>query len=82
MTSSGTLPAGRAYLPATDDTKAPRLTIGDDGMTGIRTMSDVRSKMSDVWYTLDGRKIVDGKSVNVKLPKGIYIKNGKKLIVR
>ncbi len=82
LTSSGTLPAGRAYLPATDDTKAPRLTIGDDGMTGIRTMSDVRSKMSDVWYTLDGRKIVDGKSVNGKLPKGIYIKNGKKLIVR
>ena len=77
LTSSGTLPAGRAYLPATDDTKAPRLTIGDDGMTGIRTMSDVRSKMSDVWYTLDGRKLV-----KAPVAKGLYIKNGKKLIVR
>jgi hypothetical protein len=61
---------------------APTLKIVFDETTSIRTMSDVRSKMSDVWYTLDGRKIVDGKSVNGKLPKGIYIKNGKKLIVR
>ena len=78
LTSSGTLPAGRAYLPATATaTQAPRLSIGGDGMTGIRTMSDVRSKMSDVWYTLDGRKLV-----KAPVAKGLYIKNGKKLIVR
>ena len=25
--------------------------------TGIKTMSDVRGLMSDVWYTIDGRKL-------------------------
>jgi hypothetical protein len=35
-----------------------------------------RSKMSDVWYTLDGRKL-DGKPTK----KGLYIHNGNKLVI-
>ena len=31
-------------------------------------------------YDLSGRKIVNGKWLNGKLPKGIYIQNGKKLL--
>ena len=33
-------------------------------------------------YDLSGRKIVNGKSVNSKLPSGIYVKNGRKFIVK
>ena len=36
----------------------------------------------DAWYTLDGKKMVDGKWVNGKLPQGIYIHNGRKEAVR
>jgi hypothetical protein len=32
-------------------------------------------------YDLTGRKIVNGKWLNGKLPKGIYIQNGKKLLI-
>ena len=39
-------------------------------------MSDGRSKMEDVWYDLSGRKMVNG-----KLLKGIYINNGKKIVI-
>ena len=45
--------------------------------TGIVPMSDVRSKMSDVWFTLDGRRL-DGKPTM----KGIYVNNGMKVIVK
>ena len=45
--------------------------------TGIKTMADVRGPMSDAWYTLDGRKL-QGKPTT----KGMYIYNGRKLIVK
>ena len=44
--------------------------------TGIKTMSDVRSMMSDVWYDLNGRKLT-GRPTK----KGIYIHNGKKVVI-
>ena len=45
--------------------------------TGIQTMSDVRSKMSDDWYTLDGRKL-QGKPTK----KGVYINGGRKVVIK
>ena len=43
--------------------------------TGVKTMEEVRSKMSEVWYDLFGRKL-SGKPTQ----KGIYINKGKKLM--
>jgi rhamnogalacturonan endolyase len=45
-------------------------------LTGIITMSDVRSEMSDVWYTLDGQKL-SSKPVR----NGIYIHQGQKVVI-
>lgn len=64
------------------DPLAPSLDIvsnidDNNETTGIITMSDVRSKMSDVWYTLDGHKL-DGKPTK----KGLYIHNGNKLVIK
>ena len=47
--------------------------------TGIETMSDGRGKMSDVWYDLQGRKMVNGQQPTVK---GLYINNGKKVVIK
>ena len=83
-TSGGTLGANRAYLRIlTEDLAANAklsLSFDDDETTDIETMSDVRGKMSDVWYDLSGRKIVNPS--NGQMPKGIYIQNGKKYVVR
>jgi len=46
-----------------------------------RTIDDLRSD-SDAWYDLQGRKIVNSKSVNRKLPKGLYIRGNKKIIIK
>ena len=86
-TSGGTLGANRAYLRmptgkltgVAANAKLP-LSYGDDETTDIETMSDVRCQMSDVWYDLSGRKIVNPS--NGQMPKGIYIQNGKKYVVR
>lgn len=43
--------------------------------TGIKSMSEVRGQMSNVWYTLDGRRI-QGQPTK----SGLYILNGKKVI--
>ena len=45
--------------------------------TGIKTMKDVRGMMSDVWYTIDGRRL-SGKPAL----KGLYIVNGKKVVIK
>ena len=94
-TETGTIRANRAFLRLTNDewdaikrnttpTGAKASNVGivfdDDETTDIETMSDVRCQMSDVWYDLSGRKIVNPS--NGQMPKGIYIQNGKKYVVR
>ena len=77
--NDGVLPANKAYLPILTDNipSEARLSFvfnDDETTTGI---ADVRSKMSDgSYYDLQGRK------VNGKLPKGLYIVNGKKMVVK
>ena len=45
------------------------------GTTGISTVSTASE--TDGWYSLDGRKL-DGKPAK----KGVYINNGKKVVIR
>ena len=44
---------------------------------GIEETEDVRCQMSDALYDLQGRKVVDG-----QLKKGLYIKDGRKVIIQ
>ena len=53
------------------------------GGTGITLMSDVRCKMTDSWYTLDGRKLSPSHLLTSSpLSKGLYIHNGKIIVVK
>jgi hypothetical protein len=59
-------------------TKNGRLKVTDVPPTGIRDgMSGERGVMSEKWFTIDGR-LIDG----VPTKKGLYIKNGKKVVVK
>jgi hypothetical protein len=73
--SAGTIPANKAYLPATA-VSAPELTIVFGGeATGI---ADVRSKKADVRgeiYNLNGQRVAQP-------AKGLYIVNGRKAIIK
>ncbi len=83
MRVTGAISAGKNYLyipNATAPTGAPQLTIvfeNDGNMTGI---SDAKrgndNGQNDEWYTLNGQKLMQKPAV-----KGLYIKNGKKVVV-
>jgi hypothetical protein len=69
------MPANKAYLLL--NSNAPSLTMVFEETTGIASMPDVRSKKSDVWYTLDGRKLDEKPTA-----KGLYIVNGRKVVIK
>ncbi|MBP5219690.1 MAG: hypothetical protein J6034_03175, partial [Bacteroidaceae bacterium] len=87
--NAGTVPAGKALLPASalsSDVKAFTFIFEDDA-TGINEELRMKNEESSIYkqgstiVNLAGQ-MVNGKSVNGKLPKGIYIVNGKKVMVK
>ena len=78
MVSSGTLPAGITFLPASG-TLARMLTIyADDGnVTGIDDIGQADNGQSgnDNYYDLSGRRVE-------RPTKGLYIVNGKKVVFK
>ena len=95
-TAGAGIGAQRAYFKIGEDGAmlARRLTafnidFGDDEATGIISVHDSGFTVngSDVWYTLDGRRL-NGRSAEGRLQgkkptqRGIYINNGKKTIIK
>ena len=54
---------------------------GEETATGIKTLSNSPLKGENI-YNLSGQQMVNGKSLNSKLPWGIYIKGGKKILAK
>lgn len=52
------------------------INIIGDNTTGIEEMHDARGMMTNTWYDLQGRKI------DQPTKKGLYIQNGKKIVIR
>ncbi len=68
--------ANRCYLHFEAATPAPVLSIVfADGTTGISVAK--KAGESDNWYTLDGRKLDD-----TPAKKGLYIRNGRKVVIK
>lgn len=71
--SGSGLPVGQVYLPKT--TNARMLSFSFDDATGISQMEDGRCKMEDSVYDLQGRRVAQPQ-------KGLYIVNGRKVVIR
>lgn len=79
-TNSGTIPANRSYLPVGMDVNAnARLSISfadDDEITAIERIANSQQlKANGQYYDLQGRKVVQP-------AKGLYIVNGRKVVVK
>ena len=61
--------------------KAHVYTLGRESYpyTGISTIPD--NTQPDVWYMMDGRRVLNIKPAAKELPKGIYINNGRKVLI-
>lgn len=78
MVSSGTLPAGIAFLPESSAINAPRLFIYTTETTGIdASLVNSEEVNNEGWYDLEGRKL-SGKPDK----KGLYIHNGRKVVIK
>ena len=75
----GTLAAGLAYLPVTfEGGEAKELSLTTDEPTGIKTIDNGEPTVDNgAWYTIDGTRLQGEPTM-----KGIYIKNGKKIVVK
>ena len=88
-TSTITINACRAYftlngITAGDPVNGVKgfvLNFNEDDADGIGSLTpDPSPRRGEEWYDLAGRKMVNGKLSNGKLPKGIYIRDGKKIL--
>ena len=83
--------ACRAYFELLNDLTAGDPISGvrsfrlnfDGDPTGITTTNYTNfTNSEDTWYDLQGRRIANGKLSNGKLPKGLYIHNGRKVVIK
>ena len=75
-TKSGTLPAGKCYLKLSNSqVNASRIDLSNI-YTGIENKAKENLKDS-YWYTIDGRRLQSPPT-----QKGIYIVNGKKVVIK
>ena len=58
------------------------LDLGDGETTGITSIGQLDNLQSDDWYDLSGRKLSNGQLSNRQIKKGVYIQNGKKVIIK
>ncbi len=77
-----TLPAGSVYLvlDASSGVKELRIGAGGGTIVGVDEVSD--DEQTGMTYDLSGRQIVNRQSSNGKLPRGIYVRNGKKFVIK
>lgn len=68
-----TIPAGKAYISSADGSRDFFSLDSDDDATAIKNMKV--GKDSNVYYDLNGRRVLYPK-------KGLYIMNGKKVIIK
>ena len=53
------------------------VNLGEEDPTGITPVTTLPSASDDTYYDLSGRKVSNG-----QMPKGIYIQNGKKVVIK
>ena len=79
LSQTGTIPANGVYLEVQAENLRTRgvLSIGDDGTTGIQQIENGLNLEKSGWYTLDGRRLESAPT-----RKGLYINNGKKVVIK
>ena len=70
----------RAYFQLPSGATAPTLVVDGSPITGIEGLENLTTDQVTV-FDLSGRKIYSGNFADCKLPRGVYIVNGKKLII-
>ena len=79
-TSGTTLGSSYPYFTTDDLAQGDEsiiVNLGEEDPTGITPVTTLPSASDDTYYDLNGRKVSNG-----QMPKGIYIQNGKKVVIK
>ena len=71
-----TSPAHKAWLALPATNARAFLSLPGDEATGIATIENKHQNADNVWYDLNGRRI------NAPMTKGIYVKDGRKMVIK
>ena len=77
-----TINAQRAYFQLSEANAAKNIVMNFDNTTEVKEVIEVKEVKDNSWYTLDGRKVSNGKLSNGQLPKGVYINGGQKVVIK
>lgn len=82
--NAAAIPAYRAYITCTNPAGAKQLTfVLDDETTTISPMTDSTSSMGDgAVYNLQGQRVANSAENATRLSTGVYIVNGKKVVIK
>ena len=69
-------PANKAWLALPVSNARAFFSLPGDDFTGISTIKNRQQNADNVWYDLNGRRI------NAPTTKGIYVKDGRKLVIK
>jgi len=75
---AGTLSAGKCWIELVPSSPAHARALSivpEGGMTGINAVNAAAAKTDGEWYSLDGRRVAQP-------AKGIYVKNGRKVVIK
>ena len=76
LATSGTLQSGKAYLKVAGSPTAPSLNLGFDDATGIESIAKSQELTANgQYYNLSGQRVAQP-------TKGLYIVNGRKVIIK
>ena len=73
--AGGSLTSGKVYLPASAVAGAPDFLGFDGEATGINEVSEVKEVSDNSWYNLAGQRVAQP-------TKGLYIINGRKVVIK
>lgn len=76
-TKSGVVPANKCYLALGSSISYSSPMLINLNPTGINVHTKDSINLNGIWYTIDGRKLQ-----GLPAKKGIYINNGKKIIIK
>ena len=79
--AGATLPAMAAFFSSTQPLANMSLRMEGENMTDIEAIQTTENEAQTAVYTLQGTRIQPA-TKGARLPKGIYIINGKKVIVK
>lgn len=75
LKATGTLKAGKAYIEVPGGSGAPMLSLQDDEVTGLSQKVNGMVGNKIIYYSLDGRRVMHPS-------KGVFIQNGKKVVIK